>query len=130
MKEAAGDAVQRFADSFRPAQSAAGVLREPVFPITALLRARRRSKRLPDGHVFVTRYDDVEFVYKNPKIFSSDKKQEFRREFGATRVFETTRRAWCSTTRPFIPEFAGSSRRLTPRAVAQIQPDLVAQVIV
>src|SRR5271169_4349253 len=47
------------------------------FPYYAALQADSPIKRLPDGTFLLTRYADVEFVYKNPKIFSSDKKREF-----------------------------------------------------
>ncbi|MGC1387028.1 MAG: cytochrome P450, partial [Steroidobacteraceae bacterium] len=73
----------------------------------------------------VTRYRDVEFVYKNPKIFSSDKKREFGEKFGLTPLF-----AHHTTSLVFNdPPLHTRIRRLingalTPRAVAQIQPDL------
>lgn len=34
-------------------------------------------KRMPNGSYFLTRYEDLIAVYKNPKSFSSDKKTEF-----------------------------------------------------
>ena len=68
-------------------------------------------KRLPDGTVFLTRYDEVEFVYKNPKIFSSDKKREFGDKFGAERRCSEhhTHRVWYSMIRLSIHECVGSS---------------------
>ena len=55
---------------------------ENPFPYYSALQTHAPVKRLPDGSYFLTRYDDVEFVYKNPKIFSSDKKREFGDKFG------------------------------------------------
>ncbi|HWY96222.1 MAG TPA: hypothetical protein VNX69_13570, partial [Steroidobacteraceae bacterium] len=87
MKGADGDAVQRVADSFDLRNLPPDFYENP-FPYYALLRAQVPVKRLPDGTFFVTRYDDAEFVYKNPKIFSSDKKQEFGAKYGAAPLFE------------------------------------------
>jgi cytochrome P450 len=42
------------------------------YPFYAALREREPVKRMPDGSILLTRYRDVEFAYKNPKVFSSD----------------------------------------------------------
>jgi cytochrome P450 len=95
------------------------------FPYYAALQARSPIKPMPDGSILLTRYEDVEFVYKNPKIFSSDKKREFGEKFGLTPLF-----AHHTTSLVFNdPPLHTRIRRLingalTPRAVAQIQPDL------
>src|SRR6267142_1153497 len=128
MKGAAGDAVQRFADSF-DLRNLPPEFYENPFPYYALLRAQAPVKRLPDGTFFVTRYDDVEFVYKNPKIFSSDKKQEFGAKYGATPLFEHHTTSLVFNDPPFHTHVLRLiNGALTPRAVAQIQPDLVALV--
>ncbi len=98
---------------------------ENPFPYYAALQAGSPIKRMPDGSILVTRYRDVEFVYKNPRIFSSDKKREFGEKFGLTPLF-----AHHTTSLVFNdPPLHTRIRRLingalTPRAVAQIQPDL------
>ncbi len=99
---------------------------ENPFPYYAALQTHSPVRPLPDGTYFLTRYDDVEFVYKNPKIFSSDKKREFGDKFGiATPLF-----AHHTTSLVFNdPPLHTRVRRLingalTPRAIAQIQPDL------
>jgi len=95
------------------------------FPYYAALQAQSALKRMPDGSILLTRYRDVEFVYKNPKIFSSDKKREFGEKFGLTPLF-----AHHTTSLVFNdPPLHTRIRRLingalTPRAVAQIQPHL------
>lgn len=95
------------------------------FPYYAALQADSPVKRLPDGALILTRYEEVEFVYKNPKIFSSDKKKEFGDKFGATPLFlhHTTSLVFND------PPLHTRVRRLingalTPKAVAGIQPDL------
>ncbi len=102
---------------------------ENPFPYYAALRAESPVKRLPDGSYFVTRYDDVEFAYKNPKIFSSDKKQEFGAKYGATPLFEHHTTSLVFNDPPFHTRVRRLiNGALTPRAIAQIQPDLVALV--
>src|ERR1700726_2421373 len=100
------------------------------FPYYAALRADSPVKRLPDGAFFVTRYDDVEFVYKNPKIFSSDKKQEFGAKYGATPLFDHHTTSLVFNDPPFHTRVRRLiNGALTPRAIAQIQPALVALVV-
>src|SRR5258705_13860357 len=43
---------------------------------------------MPDGSVLLTRYADVEQVYKQPKLFSSDKKREFKPKYGDSPLYE------------------------------------------
>jgi cytochrome P450 len=99
------------------------------FPYYAVLQANSPVKRLPDGTLFVTRYDDVEFVYKNPKIFSSDKRREFGAKYGATPLFDHHTTSLVFNDPPFHTRVRRLiNGALTPRAIAQIQPDLVALV--
>jgi cytochrome P450 len=122
------DAVRRFADSFDLRNLPADFYENP-FPYYAVLRDQSPVKRLPDGTFFVTRYDDVEFIYKNPKIFSSDKKQEFGAKYGATPLFEHHTTSLVFNDPPFHTRVRRLiNGALTPRAIAQIQPDLVALV--
>jgi len=122
------DAVVRLADSF-DLRSLPPDFYENPFPYYAALRAESPVKRLPDGTFFVTRYDDAEFVYKNPKIFSSDKKQEFGAKYGAAPLFEHHTTSLVFNDPPFHTRVRRLiNGALTPRAVAQIQPDLVALV--
>ena len=95
------------------------------FRITRRCRPDRLSNECRTAPSLLTRYRDVEFVYKNPKIFSSDKKREFGEKFGFMLLF-----AHHTTSLVFNdPPLHTRIRRLingalTPRAVAQIQPDL------
>jgi cytochrome P450 len=52
------------------------------------LRDHAPVKRMPDGSWFLTRFDDIVPVYRDPKAFSSDKKKEFGPKFGASPLFE------------------------------------------
>lgn len=58
------------------------------YPFYHALRARDPVRLLPDGGYFFTRHADVAAVYRNPKLFSSDKKIEFQPKYGATPLYE------------------------------------------
>ncbi len=95
------------------------------FPYYAALRADSPVKRLPDGTFLLTRYADVEFVYKNPKIFSSDKKREFGDKFGDSPLLEHHTTSLVFNDPPLHTRVRRLiNGALTPRAVTQIQPDL------
>ncbi len=47
------------------------------YPVYALLREAEPVKPMPDGSVFLTRHADLCAVYRDARIFSSDKKIEF-----------------------------------------------------
>ena len=99
---------------------------EDPYPCYAALREHEPVKRLPGGGVLLTRYRDVEFVYKHPKLFSSDKKLEFGPKYGATPLFEHH-----TTSLVFNdPPLHTRVRRLingamAPRALLELEPGLV-----
>src|SRR3546814_19768828 len=57
------------------------------YPVYHLLRHYAPVRQMPDGSYFLTRYDDLQAVYRDPKRFSSDKKVEFRTKFGDTPLY-------------------------------------------
>lgn len=59
-----------------------GFLDNP-YPVYHLLREHDPVRRMPDGSWFLTRYDDLQAVYRDNKTFSSDKKIEFAPKYGA-----------------------------------------------
>jgi cytochrome P450 len=99
------------------------------FPFYRALREREPVKRLPDGSVLLTRYADCESVYKNPALFSSDKKTEYKPKYGDSLLFEHH-----TTSLVFNdPPLHTRVRRLiigalTPKAIAEMQPGLEALV--
>lgn len=96
---------------------------EDPFPYYSRLQCASPVKRMPDGSYFLTRYSDVEFVYKNPRIFSSDKRLEFGIKFGASPLFDHHTTSLVFNDPPLhtrVRRLIGGS--LTPRAVTQIQP--------
>jgi len=59
------------------------------YPTYRALRDWDPVRRMPDGSVFLSRYDDVIAVYKNSTTFSSDKREEFAPKYGVgTALFE------------------------------------------
>src|SRR2546422_4051648 len=58
------------------------------YPYYRALRDHAPVKRMRDGSWFLTRYDDIVPVYRDPRTFSSDKKKEFAPKYGASPLFE------------------------------------------
>src|SRR5215468_1379404 len=99
------------------------------YPTYRALRETEPVKRLPNGTVFLTRYDDLVTVYKNTKSFSSDKKKEFAPKYGASLLYE-----YHTTSLVFNDPPAHTRVRrlimgaLSPRAIASMEQDLIALV--
>jgi cytochrome P450 len=99
------------------------------YPTYRALREHEPVKRLPNGSWFLTRYDDLVSAYKSTKLFSSDKKKEFAPKYGASLLYEHH-----TTSLVFNDPPAHTRVRrlimgaLSPRAIAEMQPDLVALV--
>ena len=99
------------------------------FPFYAALREYEPIKLMPDRSYFLTRYSDVSFVYRNPKLFSSDKKQEFLPKFGDSPLYEHHTTSLVFNDPPLHTRvrrlIAGA---LTPQAIAEMQPGLATLV--
>lgn len=61
---------------------------EDPYRYFAALRDNSPIHRNPDGTVILTRYDDIVEVYRNPNIWSSDKKSDFAPKFGNGPLYE------------------------------------------
>src|SRR3954466_6879620 len=99
------------------------------YPTYRALRENEPVKRLPNGSYFLTRYDDLVAAYKNTKAFSSDKKKEFSPKYGDSLLYEHH-----TTSLVFNDPPAHTRVRrlimgaLSPRAIAEMEPDLIALV--
>jgi cytochrome P450 len=99
------------------------------YPTYRALRENDPVKRLPNGSYFLTRYDDLVAAYKNTRTFSSDKKKEFSPKYGDSLLYEHH-----TTSLVFNDPPAHTRVRrlimgaLSPRAIAGMEPDLVALV--
>jgi hypothetical protein len=99
------------------------------YPTYRALRENEPVKLLPNGTYFLTRYDDLVTAYKNTRVFSSDKKREFLPKYGDTPLYEHH-----TTSLVFNDPPAHTRVRrlimgaLSPRAIAEMEGDLVALV--
>jgi cytochrome P450 len=99
------------------------------YPTYRALRENEPVKLLPNGSYFLTRYDDLVSAYKNTKLYSSDKKKEFAPKYGASLLYEHH-----TTSLVFNDPPAHTRVRrlimgaLSPRAIAGMEPDLIALV--
>lgn len=64
-----------------------GFLEDP-YPTYRALRQHDPIYRMPDGSYFLSRYDDCLAVYRDTAIWSSDKKLDFRPNFGDSLLYE------------------------------------------
>jgi hypothetical protein len=99
------------------------------YPTYRALREHEPVKRMPNGSWFLTRYDDLVTAYKSTRAFSSDKKKEFSPKYGSSLLYEHH-----TTSLVFNDPPAHTRVRrlitgaLSPRAIAAMQPDLIALV--
>ena len=102
---------------------------ENPFPYYAALRQHEPVKQLPGGGYLLTRYRDVEYVYKNPKLFSSDKKMEFKPKYGDSLLYEHHTTSLVFSDPPLHTRVRKLiNGALVPRAIAGMEPALVALV--
>ncbi|MGF6777525.1 cytochrome P450 [Paraburkholderia sp. GAS334] len=96
------------------------------YPVYHALRTHDPVKRMPDGSLFLTRYRDVQAVYRDPKTFSSDKTVEFRPKYGASPLYEHHTTSLVFNDPPLHTRvrklIAGA---LTARAIAAMEPGLI-----
>src|SRR3954470_18788900 len=58
------------------------------FPYYRALREHEPVHRMPDGAYLITRWRDCDAVYRDARLFSSDKKIEFRPKYGDAPLYE------------------------------------------
>ena len=118
------DAV-RIAETFELSQLPAGFHENP-YPIYRALREHAPIKKLSDGSYFLTRYDDLVAIYKNPKSFSSDKKLEFKPKYGDSPLYEHHTTSLVFSDPPLHTRVRKLiSGALTPRAIAGMEEGLI-----
>ena len=107
----------------------ASVYADP-FPTYRALREHAPVTRTPDGSLFLTRWADLDRVYRDTRTFSSDKTEEFRPKYGeGTPLYEHHTTSLVFNDPPLHTRvrrlIAGA---LMPRALAAMEPGLVALV--
>jgi len=113
---------------FDPATVDRDFLENP-YPTYHLLREHDPVHRCPDGSYFLTRYADLNKVYRDTKRFSSDKKKEFKPKYGDGWLYthHTTSLVFND------PPLHTRVRRLimgalTPKALRALEPQLVSLI--
>jgi cytochrome P450 len=98
------------------------------YPVYEALRLHAPQKRLPNGSILLTRYEDCLQAYRDP-AFSADKTREFRPKFGASPLYDHHTTSLVFNDPPLHTRvrrlIAGA---LTPRAIAAMEPGLIATV--
>ena len=82
--------------------------------------------KLPDGGYFLSSYKDLDFVYRNPKIFSSDKRILFKSTMGDSLLFQHHTHSLVFNDPPLhtrVRKLLGGA--LSPRAIQVLEPGLV-----
>ena len=99
------------------------------FPVYRALRQYDPIHRMSDGSYFLSRYEDCAAVYRDAATWSSDKRIDFRPNFGASALYEHH-----TTSLVFNdPPYHTRVRRLlapafTPRALEALQPRVEALI--
>ena len=119
---------EQIADTFELSHLPSGFHDNP-YPIYRALREHAPLKRLGDGSYFLTRYDDLVTIYKNPKSFSSDKKLEFKPKYGDSPLYEHHTTSLVFSDPPLHTRVRKLiSGALTPRAIAGMEEGLICLV--
>jgi cytochrome P450 len=117
------------ARTFDPARLSAEFYENP-YPVYDALRAHAPLHRCPDGSWFLTKYEDLDRIYRARDLVSSDKRRVFSDKYGP----ESALFAHHTTSLVFNdPPYHTRVRRqivgaLTPRVMKAMLPDLVALV--
>ncbi len=99
---------------------------EDPFPVYRALLDDAPLKRFSDGSVMLSRYDDLDRVYRDTKTFSSDKKIEFLPKFGRTPLYEHHTTSLVFNDPPLHTRVRKIMMgALTPKAIAAMEPGLV-----
>ena len=99
------------------------------YPIYRALLEHAPLKRFADGSIMLSRYEDLDRVYRDTKIFSSDKKVEFLPKFGPTPLYEHHTTSLVFNDPPLHTRVRKIMMgALTPRAIAAMEPGLIALV--
>jgi cytochrome P450 len=99
------------------------------YPLYHALREHDPVHKMPDGSYFLSRYEDCAALYRDAETWSSDKRIDFRPNFGDSLLFEHH-----TTSLVFNdPPYHTRVRRLlapafTPRALKALQPRVEALV--
>ena len=117
------------AKGFDLAAPPAGFVDDP-FPWYAALLEHAPVLPQPDGSVLLSRHSDLERIYKDTTLYSSDKKQAFAPKFGVgSPLFEHHTTSLVFSDPPLHTRVRKiMTSALTPRAIQRMEPGLVSTV--
>ena len=96
------------------------------YPTFHALRREAPLHRCPDGSWLLTRHADLNHVYRNPRLFSSDKQQQFRPMFGDGPLYEHHTTSLVFNDPPLHTQVRKAiGDALSPRVVTGMQASLV-----
>ena len=96
------------------------------YPVYRALRETSPVYRLPDGGIFLTRFADMERVYKDTAVFSSDKRIEFKPKFGDSPLYQHHTTSLIFNDPPLHTRVRRLiNGALTPRVIADLEGDIV-----
>ncbi|MGI9367355.1 MAG: cytochrome P450 [Ruegeria sp.] len=100
---------------------------ESPFPFYDALLSDAPIVPQPDGSVLVSRYKDLDRIYRNTKLYSSDKKAAFGPKFGVgSPLFEHHTTSLVFSDPPLHTRVRKiMTSALTPRAIARMEPGLI-----
>jgi cytochrome P450 len=105
-----------------------GFIDDP-FPYYRALREYDPVHRMPDGAYFLTRWRDCDAVYRDARVFSSDKKVEFRPKYGDAPLFEHHTTSLVFNDPPLHTHVRRAIQAaLSNRVIAEMEAGLVALV--
>ncbi len=112
------------AEGFNLAALTPGFLDDP-YPTYRALQRLAPCKRMGNGQYFLTRYDDLNAIYRDTARFSSDKTVEFLPKYGHSPLYEHHTTSLVFNDPPLHTRvrrlIAGA---LTPRAIGGMEPEL------
>src|SRR5438552_19097200 len=99
------------------------------FPYYRALREHDPVHRMPDGAYLITRWRDCDAVYRDARVFSSDKKIEFRPKYGDTPLYEHHTTSLVFNDPPLHTHVRRAIQMaLSNRVIAEMEAGLVALV--
>ena len=120
---------KEIATSFDLASPPPGFIDDP-FEIYDALLAHAPVLRQPDGSVLLSRHADLERIYKDTSLYSSDKKIAFAPKFGSdSALYEHHTTSLVFSDPPLHTRVRRiMTSALTPRALQRMEPGLIATV--
>ncbi|WP_295806084.1 cytochrome P450 [uncultured Nitratireductor sp.] len=119
---------EKLAERFELTALPSGFVDDP-FPTYHALLEHAPLKRFADGSVMLSRYEDLDRIYRDTKTFSSDKKAEFLPKFGDTPLYEHHTTSLVFNDPPLHTRVRKIMMgALTPRALAALEPGLITLV--